>query len=142
MYFFAGALPVLLVLFYFKHTVAGPGDLFASGASALDKLLEPTRYWAVLQWFVKDFFRFGRWLLIPGTVLLAGFSFTLKSAAPERSSAMRSCAIALLLTLAGYAAIYVITPRDLYWHLRFSSDRLFLQLWPSAIFLFFLGWQR
>jgi len=141
-YFFAGALPVLLVLFYFKHTVAGPGDLFANGASALHKLLEPTRYWVVLQWFVKDFFRFGRWLLIPGTLLLAGFYFTLKSAAPERSSAMRSCAIALLLTLAGYAAIYVITPRDLYWHLRFSSDRLFLQLWPSAIFLFFLGWQR
>jgi hypothetical protein len=136
--FFAGALPILLVLLYFKHSIAGPGDLFTGGSSALQKLLEPARYWAVLQWFVKDFFRFGRWLLIPGTVLLAGFYLAPTDGVPERSRAMRSSAIALLLTLAGYAAIYLITPRDLYWHLRFSSDRLFLQLWPSAILLFFL----
>ena len=46
--------------------------------------------------------------------------------------------LTLVLTLAGYFAIYIITPRDLYWHLRFSLNRLFLQIWPSAIFLFFL----
>jgi hypothetical protein len=43
------------------------------------------------------------------------------------------------LTLAGYFFIYLITPRDIYWHLRFSLNRLFLQLWPSAIFLFFVA---
>ena len=43
------------------------------------------------------------------------------------------------MTLAGYFFIYLITPRDIYWHLRFSLNRLFLQLWPSAIFLFFVA---
>jgi len=38
--------------------------------------------------------------------------------------------------------VYVITPNDLYWHLRFSLNRLFLQLWPAAIFLFFLSLSR
>ena len=44
----------------------------------------------------------------------------------------------LSLTLAGFFLIYVITPYDIFWHLRNSLNRLFLQLWPSAIFLFFL----
>jgi len=43
------------------------------------------------------------------------------------------------LTLCGYFAVYVITPNELYWHLRFSLNRLFLQLWPAVIFLFFLS---
>jgi len=46
--------------------------------------------------------------------------------------------LAIVLTLAGDFAVYVITPYDIYWHLRFSLNRLFLQLWPSAIFLFFM----
>jgi len=50
----------------------------------------------------------------------------------------RASVAAILITLAGYFLIYVITPYDLYWHLRFSLNRLFLQLWPSVIFLCFL----
>ena len=60
-------------------------------------------------------------------------------ARPFSDPALRASVAALGLTLAGYFAIYVITPRDLYWHLRFSLNRLFLQLWPTVIFLFFLS---
>ncbi len=56
----------------------------------------------------------------------------------DSTPGFRIAVITLALTLAGYFAIYVITPYDLYWHLRFSLNRLFLQLWPSVIFLFFL----
>jgi hypothetical protein len=59
--------------------------------------------------------------------------------ASEEKDAVRASAAALLLTLAGYFFIYLITPRDIYWHLRFSLNRLFIQLWPSAIFLFFVA---
>jgi hypothetical protein len=45
---------------------------------------------------------------------------------------------ALGLTLAGYAFVYLTTPQDLAWHLRTSLHRLLLQLWPSALFVFFL----
>jgi hypothetical protein len=51
----------------------------------------------------------------------------------------RSSVLVLPLILAGYFFIYLITPYDLRWHLRFSLNRLFLQLWPSAVFLFFLA---
>jgi len=56
----------------------------------------------------------------------------------HREPGIAMAIITLALTLAGYFAIYLITPYDLYWHLRFSLNRLFLQLWPSAIFIFFL----
>ncbi|MEK6534682.1 MAG: hypothetical protein AABZ40_03350, partial [Thermodesulfobacteriota bacterium] len=45
----------------------------------------------------------------------------------------------LLLILAGYFFVYVTTPLDLGYHLATSLNRLFLQLWPSVIFLFFMA---
>jgi Holliday junction resolvase-like predicted endonuclease len=50
-------------------------------------------------------------------------------------------------TLAGYFAIYIITPLSPALAPRYSLNRLFLQLWPSAIFLFFMvmrtpGWDK
>jgi len=137
-----GMAPALLLIAWFKHFVAPPGDLFPDRALAIHKLFEPARYGAVLRWYGKDFLRFGEWLLIPGTLLLIVFYFLLK---PKREPQTHRLApgfatsyLALSLTLAGYFVIYLITPRDIYWHLRNSLNRLFLQLWPSAIFLFFL----
>ncbi len=132
------AFPVLLVLGYFKLRVAPAGDLFSGADSILHEVLTPDRYWAIVKWYGKQFMRFGHWLLIPGTVVLAAYYFLVgKHPIPDRPG-IRSLVLAIVLTLAGYFAVYVITPYDIYWHLRFSLNRLFLQLWPSAIFLFFM----
>jgi hypothetical protein len=129
--------PFLLLIAWFKHSVA-PGDLFSSPDSMIHKILSPTRYWTILQWYVKEFFRFGNWV-IPTTVLLLALGFLIPRSGIRRDeTAFRSPILPLALTLAGYFAIYVITPNDLYWHLRFSLNRLFLQVWPSTLFLFFL----
>ena len=45
--------------------------------------------------------------------------------------------ILLLLMLCGYLFAYVITPYDLRWHIGSSLRRLFIQLWPAGVFLFF-----
>jgi|SRR5579862_5328283 len=133
----AGVAPFLLLIAWFKHSIGAPNELFA--AIAFHKLLDASRYLVILKWYGKDFLRFGDWSLIPGTLLLAGIYF----ASPNKhmrptNFASRACHIALAMTLAGYFLIYLITPYDLYWHLRFSLNRLFLQLWPAVIFLFFL----
>jgi Dolichyl-phosphate-mannose-protein mannosyltransferase len=138
-YFLLGAAPLLLLIFWFKHDIAAPGDLFSSPSTMIQKILKPTRYWIILQWFAKELLRFGNWWIVPGTVVMLAFYLSIfKRRKSENRPALHVSALTLLLTLAGYFAIYLITPRDLYWHLRFSLNRLFLQLWPSAIFLFFL----
>ena len=40
--------------------------------------------------------------------------------------------------LVGYFFVYVLTPLDLDYHLMTSLNRLFLQLWPSVIFVVFM----
>jgi hypothetical protein len=145
----AGCAPLVLLIVGFKHAVAPPGDLFSGPATMLHKLLTPARYWTVVQWYAKGFLRFGQWFPVPATLLMMGFYFVAGKDGEGairaglrtsfRSSSFRTSVLALMLTLAGYFAVYIITPYDIYWHLRFSLDRLFLQVWPSAVFLFFLG---
>ena len=45
----------------------------------------------------------------------------------------------LVATAVGYYAVYVLTPKDLVWHLDTSVTRLWLQLWPSLLFLLFFA---
>ncbi len=137
--FILGALPILILVAYFKHLIAPPSELFSNSPSTIHKLLTPARYWAVTQWFVKEFFRFGHWLAIPGSLLLVlSYVGIGKSISEKAGLQLRVLRLALLLTMAGYVVIYLITPYEIYWHLRFSLNRLFLQLWPSTIFLFFM----
>ena len=138
----AGIVPVLLVIGYFKHSIAPPSELFADPKATVRKLLDLTRYWAIIKWYGKGFLRFGNWRLIPATLLLVAFCFV--SGKEDRRAGqvgVRTSILALALTLAGYFAVFLITPYDLYWHLRFSLTRLLLQLWPATLFLFFLAVQ-
>jgi hypothetical protein len=136
----SGATPLLLPIAYFKLSIALGDELFAEGGKAFHKLLSPGRYWVIFQWYIKEIFRFGHWLVIPGTLALTAFYFLVGSdKSRTRRPAFQSSVLTLVLTLAGYFAIYVVTSYELYWHLRFSLNRLFLQLWPSAIFLLFLA---
>jgi hypothetical protein len=135
---FLGSMPLLLLVLWFKHSVAPPADLFSPPAAMLIKLLSPGRYLVILRWYLKELFRFGHWWIVPGTVLLAILycAAGLKRSRSEDPD-FHASTLPLTLTLAGYFVIYLITPYDIYWHLRFSLSRLFLQVWPSVLFLFF-----
>ncbi|HTS08497.1 MAG TPA: glycosyltransferase family 39 protein [Candidatus Eisenbacteria bacterium] len=135
--FCAGAAPLLMLVVWYKY-LAPPGDLFTGPASMFAKATTISRYWVILQWYGKEFFRFGAWWIVPLTIgLLALYFVTPHDARLDQSAARRASMWTLGLTLAGYFAIYVITPNDLYWHLRFSLNRLFLAVWPCVLFLFF-----
>ena len=135
-----GAIPILAIIALFKHSVATSGDLLSTPEVMIHRVLNPGRYGIILRWYAKEFLRFGDWWIFPGTVLLVAFYFlNREKGLSERDPLLRVSIAALTLTLAGYFVIYVITPLDLYWHLRFSLNRLFLQLWPATIFLFFLS---
>ena len=139
----AAVAPAFLLIAWFKHSIAPPGDLFSDPATAFHKLIDPNRFLAILKWYGKGFLRFGHWILLPGTVLLPGLYFATGGGFTRNSEpGFRTSRLALVLTLCGYFVIYLITPYDIYWHLRFSLTRLLLHLWPSTIFLFFLTFRR
>lgn len=132
--------PIFALIAFFKRAIAPPGDLFSDPATMLHKLGDPSRYWAVLKWYGRELIRFGEWWWMPLPIVMLVLYFLLRHRiAREEKDSVRASSLALILTLAGYFFIYLITPRDIYWHLRFSLNRLFLQLWPSAIFLFFVA---
>lgn len=139
-FFAAGLLPILLVVVYFKMTIsAHSGLLFpAEGPSLIAKLTDFARYRTILDFFVRLGLGFGNW---PASVvpLLAFYLLLLGIRIEEKQKAsLASSLIALGIMLAGYFMIYVISPRDLEWHLITSLDRLYSQLWPSFMLIFFM----
>lgn len=137
--FFIGLMPILLIIVYFKTHIATANDLISSqGLSIIfNKLIDFSRYVQILKAYVIGSVKFTEGII--SLPLLAIYLFLLGIKREERDKIIINTAfIALALMLAGYFFIYVITPYDLGWHLNTSLNRLFLQLWPSFIFLFFM----
>ena len=149
----AGAAPALLVLLFFKTAVAPGSDLIASqnAGGFLDKLGDAGRYGTVLMSYLRTGLTFTQGIpdvrapfllnpVIPGVILLAAY-LALSGLArdPRDSRGGLTGWVVIVLTLAGYFFVFIITPHDLKWHLLTALNRLFLQLWPSAIFLVFMA---
>ncbi|NCP85818.1 MAG: hypothetical protein CO094_11010 [Anaerolineae bacterium CG_4_9_14_3_um_filter_57_17] len=134
-FFLLGSLPPLTAALAFKVFLAPANDLFVENSSRWQHLLDPARYGQILAAFAQQIGAFGGWRLgIFGVLLvyalLMGF----------RRSALRQTAwlwLLIFIQLAGYFAIYLITPHDLAWHLRTSLARLLMQIFPLAVFALF-----
>ena len=144
--FLAGLLPVVLVILFFKFRYAPPNDIVGSAAraSAVEKVLTPARYAAIGEWFLKQLFVFGQWdelrcFPVSPVPLLLG-ALVLLGIRPEAKKAqgLTTAAWTLGLTLAGYLAMVLISPNAPEWELSRAGARLLLQLWPSALFVFFM----
>jgi hypothetical protein len=134
--FVGGALPVIVLTISFKAILATKNDLLAAqGGQSLKKLMEIARYLVTFNAFLRQTLRVSSIPLglLPFYAMLLG----LESSQLKRPALTISC-IALLLMFLGYFFVFVSTPYDLAWHLDTSLDRLFLQLWPSTIFVFLM----
>ena len=136
---FAGGLVVVLPLAVAAKVSLAPPDIMLSwNRERLHAVVEWGRYAQILRAFASEAWHLGgfRLPILPVLALSA-----LLLGIDRQQLRFRSTAIALAalsLTLAGYAAVYLTTPQDLAWHLRTSLPRLLLQLWPSAVFVYFL----
>ncbi len=150
--FLAGALPVLVIVIYFKLALA-PSSYLAAGftlSSVSAKLFDLSRYAEIARAFFITGISFTQGLidvrvgmhLNPGAVniLLVGGYLLLVGVridARDRIGLVQAAAI-IALMLSGFFFVYVLTPLDLTYHLATSLNRLFLQLWPGVIFLLFM----
>jgi Dolichyl-phosphate-mannose-protein mannosyltransferase len=135
-----GLVPVLLVVIYFKVTIATPNRMLfpPQGPGFFEKLLDIPRYWIVLNAFVTEGLVFGRWVVsftacLLFYLLLIGLSIKQK----EVTNVVASI-IALGIMLIGYFMAFVMSPLDVSGHIATSLNRVLLQLWPSFILVFFL----
>jgi hypothetical protein len=131
----AGALPVALLVLYFKMRLAPPTDILVEqqGGALLARLLDPSRYATV----TKAFLVAGVWkFLLP---VLAVYLLLLGLDRDRARGKGFLVSVATLLAMfVSYFMVYVTTSKPLEWHLGTSLDRVLVQLWPSFLFSFFL----
>ncbi|HEV8675319.1 MAG TPA: glycosyltransferase family 39 protein [Methylomirabilota bacterium] len=131
-----GLIPVLLVVAYFKLRLAPPSEYLA--LTGLARLGDPGRYAAITRLGVDELGGFGGWPLSVLAILLPyALAMGVRVAPAARASAARAV-LAIVLTAAAYAGVYLVTPHPLEWHLATSLSRLLIQLWPASLFAYFL----
>jgi hypothetical protein len=134
----AGALPGLAITLAFKMWVA-PADESLVGRSAAgfaQKIADPSRYVMVARAFAEQFAGLGAgWYhpILPLLALWIALRFD-----RDRRRDLFYCATICGALVAGYFAVYIVSPYDLKWHLQTSVERLWVQIWPSLTICAFL----
>jgi 4-amino-4-deoxy-L-arabinose transferase-like glycosyltransferase len=144
MFLSGGAGPVILALL-FKMTFAGTNALVATQGRAgmMRKLLMPHRYLEVLEGFGYHLYHLASW---PESILLllAVYALILGVRVEKRERcALLTCAATLLIMLGVYFVVlvgspYDTPPFDVSWYILVTAPRLFMQLWPCFLLVFFL----
>ena len=136
--FASGALPILVVLLLFKSEMPSSNELFAGQSieMVLGRLTDSSRYLVIGKSFIVYFYdKLAKvWLIVlPIYFLLFG-----KAKRKENEEGIKTSILIVLFMFGGYFFIYLITPLNLEWHVITSVWRLFLHLWPTIIFSFFV----
>ena len=135
--FSAGLLLPMLVLIYFKVTIAPVNDL-AEGrqySEVMDKILTLDRHLITFRNILETAWSFGRWSVHPIFLLFAFLVWRGVHRPAVRSHGWRAGVAILAIVLAGYYWIYIVTPIPLLDHLDGSLTRLLLHLWPSVLLM-------
>lgn len=155
---FAGIFPLTMILIAMKTTLAGASDLVVgqkhrTGSDLLNMALSLDRHRLIWAYFT------GLLRFIPDPILAWGliayaalatvvasarrrFPATPFSLEGEDRFAAGVILATLLILLAGDYAVYLWSPHDLTYHLSTSLERVFMQLWPTLVFLFFFAVRR
>lgn len=135
-----GLVPPLAMVGLFKLRFAPPNDLITKNPrEILAHLADPGRWITTLLGFIKAALLFGSFV-IPVVLVLVLYWYLVRFQVEQRHRlAVATGATALGLMLAGDLAVYILFPADVTWQVNTSIDRILLQLWPAALFVFFLA---
>lgn len=139
--FALAALPVMLLVMYFKTRIA-PETYLLSGpdsGSALSKVFNLERYAEIFRAFdyQRTLLGLRGWGLFP--IVLPIFLLIARGRGVQRRWESFPAFAIVALMFAGYVSVYLLTPYDLAWHLSTSLGRLLFHLWPMTIFALVLA---
>ena len=136
-----GLLPMLVIIGFFKLSLAPANDLVSSlgAGETLRRLTDPVRYGLVVKAFVSQIGGFGFNGLVSAVWLLIAYGLCVW-VRPEQTARtwFSRTALTIAFVLAGHAAVYVATADDVARLLNSSLERLLLQLWPVVVFSSFM----
>lgn len=133
------AFPFIIVL-AFKFFLAPPSDVLRGTESAAQKILMLSRHLTILQHFGNMFLHFGGWIIGVLPVLIIYFLLFRSPLDKTLRPALIVALTILAVQILGDYAVYLITPYDLTWHLNYSLERIFVQLYPIiAILILFVS---
>lgn len=130
-FFLVGALPWIAALAALKFEAGSFSEFFRSAAMHVSDPASRSRLIAghTLTAMLRESYWGWAWVFLCGTAMFRWRGFLGPGA--------RECAVFVLLIVAGYFTVYMITPHDLAWQLSNSADRLLLQLYPLCIYAVF-----
>ena len=133
----AGSVVPLGLALYFKFFLAPPTGTYAALTikDAAQRLTQIPRYTQIIKSFWDETVALGSGIAHPAISLaLLGGLLGIPRDRRRQPAVIVSGAVLLGVALA-YFFTYVVTPLDLTWHLGTSMGRLYMQLWPSVVFL-------
>ncbi len=138
-YILFGMLPILILIGYFKVYIAPPNEIIsAQGIETLSKITDYSRHEIAIKWYYHEISKFGDWILNPWWLFLLGILFNGLSIKQNRESIISNLAL-LLLMLLGCYFVFIIADLELEFYLHTTVHRLYFQLFPSFIFLYFIS---
>ena len=133
--FSLGLLLPLAVISYFKLAIAPPYDLIEDlrYQEAIQRITSIDRHAVILKSLARSAWFFGAWAMQPMIPLFAFIALRGAGRRVFRSYGGFAGLLILGIVLAGYYAVYLITPIPLQVHLDSSLNRLLIHLWPSFL---------
>lgn len=121
----------LVIVIFFKLTLAPPNDLFQSLPEQIYQVINLKRHGYILKSFLMSVGTWGNWGLYFIYIVVFGINIKKKTI-----PAVKLILIILLFQLFTYYSIFIITPHSLSWHLR-AYPRILLQVAPLFFFFYF-----
>lgn len=116
--------PFLLGIVSYNAAIAEPNAMIGAEGN-LERLLTIGRYGVIASAVLLMGFTFGGAVLPAQVVSMAILRRPVRWSVPL---------VAIIGILAGYLAVYAITPHPLEWHLESSLDRLVMQVYPAFVY--------
>ncbi|MGA3086831.1 MAG: hypothetical protein ABSE95_18930 [Thermodesulfobacteriota bacterium] len=139
LFFIIGLSPVLLIILILKTQLAPLNYLFSQDTQGLlPKVMDLSRYFQILKAFGINFINFGLFPKLSLIPLLGLYACLLGFSIRKNWGIIRAPLILLGLVSAGYFMVFLCTTFELTFQLRTTLGRLFLHLWPSALFIYFI----
>jgi 4-amino-4-deoxy-L-arabinose transferase-like glycosyltransferase len=135
-----GAAAPLAIVLYFKLVLAPPSDVLSNGPGrSIAQALELSRHLEILRFMGTELLSFGGWSVraVPIgaiAVLLVYLLLTRPQLVPQQRLMLVATVVLFGVQMLGTYAVYLITPYDLTWHLTYSIERIFLQVFPLLAF--------